>query len=395
MRIMLVHMNESLLILGIMSGTSADGIDVAIIRMAPNMDTRPELVHFHSYPMPPRLSEPILRLAEPGVNEVDIMGALHVQLGHAYAAAALQAITKAGLHADDIAAIGCHGQTIRHRPAGKHPFSLQIGCASTIAERTGITTIADFRSRDIAAHGQGAPLVPFAHRLLFASDDLDTAVLNIGGIANITWLGRDGSTSGFDCGPGNMLMDGLMLALSDGRDGFDEDGELGAAGRVCEPLLAALMSHPFTQRRPPKSTGREEFGSDVLARILAWPELCDADRMATTAAFTVNCVTESVHFLPQIPQRWLVCGGGARNQHLMTLLGKKLAPANISTTDNAGMPSQAVEAASFALLARQTLLGQSNTLSTVTGAIKDVCGGSISPGKNWPSLLRKLPTWTR
>ena len=203
MRIMLAPMNPSPLILGIMSGTSADGIDVAIMRMAENMEARPELVHFHSCPMPPRLSEPILRLAEPGVNEIDIMGSLHVQLGHAYAAAALQAIAEAGLHAGDIAAIGCHGQTIRHRPAEKHPFTLQIGCAATIAERTGSTTVSDFRSRDIAAHGQGAPLVPFAHRLLFASDEMDTAVLNIGGIANITWLGKDGSTTGFDCGPGN------------------------------------------------------------------------------------------------------------------------------------------------------------------------------------------------
>ncbi|MDQ6966392.1 MAG: anhydro-N-acetylmuramic acid kinase, partial [Mariprofundaceae bacterium] len=165
------------LILGIMSGTSADGIDVAIVRM----NEKPELLHFQSLPMPDALREPILRLAEPGIHEIDVMGALHVQLGRAYAKAALQAIAAAGLEAGDIAAIGCHGQTIRHRPAGKHPFSLQIGCAATLAEQTGITTISDFRSRDIAAGGQGAPLVPFAHRRLFASDDMDTAVLNLGG----------------------------------------------------------------------------------------------------------------------------------------------------------------------------------------------------------------------
>ncbi|HCS12485.1 MAG TPA: recombination protein RecR [Zetaproteobacteria bacterium] len=198
------------IILGIMSGTSADGIDVAVMRMT----KKTELLHFLSLPMPPELREPILRLAEPGVNEIELMGALHVRLGHAYAHAALQAIEAAGLKTGDIAAIGCHGQTIRHRPGERHPFTMQIGCAATIAERTGITTVDDFRSRDIAAGGQGAPLVPFAHRRLFASEDTDIAVLNIGGIANITWLGRDGSTSGFDCGPGNMLMDVLMLERS-------------------------------------------------------------------------------------------------------------------------------------------------------------------------------------
>jgi len=392
---MLVPMKTSPLILGIMSGTSADGIDVAIMRMAANMETRPELVHFLSCPMPPRLSEPILRLGEPGVNEIDSMGSLHVQLGHAYAAAAMQTITAAGLHAGDIAAIGCHGQTIRHRPKDKHPFSLQIGCASTIAERTGITTIADFRSRDIAAHGQGAPLVPFAHRQLFASQDMDTAVLNIGGIANITWLGKDGSTTGFDCGPGNMLMDGLTLALSDGRDSYDEYGALAASGQICQPLLEKLLDIPFLNRTPPKSTGREEFGSQVIDCILGWPEISDADRLATACALSVEAIAGSVRFLPNPPQRWLVCGGGAQNTHLMRSLARRLAPASISGTKDSGMPEQAVEAASFAILARQTLCGAVNTVAAVTGAAHAVCGGSIAPGNNWPTLLSDIPNWTR
>ena len=395
MRIMLAPMNPSPLILGIMSGTSADGIDVAIMRMAENMEARPELVHFHSCPMPPRLSEPILRLAEPGVNEIDIMGSLHVQLGHAYAAAALQAIAEAGLHAGDIAAIGCHGQTIRHRPAEKHPFTLQIGCAATIAERTGSTTVSDFRSRDIAAHGQGAPLVPFAHRLLFASDEMDTAVLNIGGIANITWLGKDGSTTGFDCGPGNMLMDGLMLALSDGRNSYDEDGGLAAAGHICQPLLDKLLGIPFLNNKPPKSTGREEFGRQVVDTILGWPEITDADRLATTCALSVEAIAGSIRFLPNPPQRWLVCGGGARNTHLMHSLASRLAPASLGGTETCGMPGQAVEAACFAMLAQQTLCGAVNTVAAVTGATHAVCGGSITPGANWSALLRDIPPWTR
>jgi len=379
------------LILGIMSGTSADGIDVAIVRMG----AKPELEHFKALPMPSRLREPILRLAEPGIHEIDVMGALHVHLGRAYAKAALDTIAAAGLQASDIAAIGCHGQTIRHRPHGKNPFTLQIGCAASIAEQTGITTISDFRSRDIAAGGCGAPLVPFAHRQLFASDDADTAVLNIGGIANITWLGKDGSTSGFDCGPGNMLMDGLMLALSDGRNSYDEDGALAATGHICKPLLDKLLSIPFLHKSPPKSTGREEFGSEVIDSILAWPEISDADRLATACALSVEGIATCVRFLPNPPQRWLVCGGGARNSYMMQGLAARLAPVILSGTGACGMPEQAVEAACFAMLAQQTLCGAANTVAEATGATHPVCGGSITPGNNWCDLLRDIPAWTR
>jgi len=388
---MLERMQAPPIILGIMSGTSADGIDVAVMRMT----KKTVLLHFLSLPMPPELREPILRLAEPGVNEIELMGALHVRLGHAYAHAALQAIEAAGLKTGDIAAIGCHGQTIRHRPGERHPFTMQIGCAATIAERTGITTVDDFRSRDIAAGGQGAPLVPFAHRRLFASGDTDIAVLNIGGIANITWLGRDGSTSGFDCGPGNMLMDVLMLELSDGRNGFDEDGALAASGAVSQPLLDKLLAHPFLSKRPPKSTGREDFGSAVADIILAWPEISDADRLATACELTARSIADCIRFLPAAPARWLVCGGGARNSHLMQSLAGKLAPADVCGTESRGMSGQAVEAACFAMLAMQTLCGSANTLAAVTGASHDVCGGSIHPGANWPLVLQDIPTWTR
>jgi len=379
------------LLIGIMSGTSCDGIDVAIVRM----NERPELVHFAEHAMPAELHEPLLRLAEPGINEIDTMGELNVLLGQAFAEAALSAISATGLQDSDIAAIGCLGQTIRHRPRTRHPFTLQIGSAAIVAEKTGITTVSDFRSRDMAAGGQGAPLVPFAHRRLFASKTQNTAILNIGGIANITWLGKNSETSGFDCGPGNMLMDALMLELSDGRNGYDADGELAASGQICEALLETLMQHPFLQRSPPKSTGREEFGSDILTKITAWPQLSDADRMATTAAFTVCCITDTVQFLVGKPQRWLICGGGVRNRYLLSLLTARLAPASVVTTDETGIPAQAVEAVSFAILANQTLLGQNNTLSSVTGAKRDVCGGTITPGDNWPQLLQQIPTWTR
>ncbi len=384
-------MNKHPLFIGIMSGTSCDGIDVAIVRM----NEKPEIVHFCEYPLPAELHEPLLRLAAPGINEIDTMGELDVLLGQAFADAVLKSIADAGLQASSIAAIACHGQTIRHRPAARHPFTLQIGNAAVLAEKTGITVVSDFRSRDMAAGGEGAPLVPFAHRQLFASATQNTAVLNIGGIANITWLGKDGETTGFDCGPGNMLMDALMLELSDGRNGYDADGELAASGEICEALLEALMQHPFLQRRPPKSTGREEFGVDMLATITAWPQLSDADRMATAAAFTVRCIADAVRFFDDKPQRWLVCGGGVCNRHLLAGIKAQLAPASIATTDETGIPAQAVEAVSFAMLAYRTLRGQHNTLSAVTGANRDVCGGLITPGGNWPQLLQHIPTWTR
>jgi len=380
-------MEATPLVIGIMSGTSCDGMDIAVVRM----DEKPELVCFNEYPMPEELREPILRLSEPGMDEIDPMGELDRALGSAFANAVLRTIEHAGLKTQDITAIGCHGQTIRHRPHAKHPFTMQIGSAAAIAEKTGITTVSDFRSRDIAAGGEGAPLVPFTHRKMFGSSNQNIAVVNIGGIANITWLGKDGNTTGFDCGPGNMLMDTLMLALTDGRCGYDTDGELAARGAVCHALLNQLMQHPFLERCPPKSTGKEDFGQEMIDHILAWPDLSDADRVATACELTIQGIASAIGFLPDTPNAWLICGGGTRNPYLMQKLSEKLAPANVATTETAGIPPQAVEAVSFAILAHRTILGQNNILSAVTGARRDVCGGSITPGNNWPELLQQLP----
>ena len=378
------------LILGIMSGTSCDGIDVAVVRF----DNKPELVHFTSTPMPRELREPALRLAVPGIDEIDSMGELHSSMGHAFAKAVITTIDEAGLNQADIDAIGCHGQTIRHRPKAAPPFTLQIGCASTIAEHTGITTVSDFRSRDLAAGGEGAPLVPFVHKELFSSGK-NTVILNIGGIANVTWLGADGMVMGFDTGPGNMLMDALMLALSDGRHSYDRGGELAAAGTPCQRLLGTLMSHAYLRRQPPKSTGREDFGQDIVDNILGWPGLADADRMATANAFTALSIVKSIEFFPSAADRWLVCGGGTQNSQLMKQLSEQLSPAPVLSTEAEGIPPQAVEAVSFAVLARQTLMGLPNTLPAVTGARHAVCGGQITPGANWAELMQTIPKWIR
>ncbi len=380
----------NLCFLGIMSGTSCDGIDVAIM----DLYQQPQLLHFQEYPMPADIRRRLLRLMQDDISGIDDMGEIHRLLGMAYARAVATTLDQAGIHTGDIAAIGCHGQTIRHRPDATPPFTLQLGCAATLAEQTGITTISDFRSRDIAAGGCGAPLVPFAHQQLFASSTRNTAVLNIGGIANITWLGADGDVTGFDCGPGNMIMDGLMHSISNGRYAFDRDGAMAAAGRICESLLAEMMQHPFIHRAPPKSTGREDFSQAVVRRIMSWPDISDADRMATACALTVQSIIVGCTFLPARPARWLVCGGGARNRYLMQQLMLAL-PADVQTTAAADMPPQAVEAACFAMLAKQTLLGEPNTLAAVTGADHAVCGGNITPGLNWHRLLQDIPHWTR
>ena len=377
--------------LGIMSGTSCDGIDIAVM----DLQDAPRLCHFQEHPMPADIRRQLLSLMQDECASIDAMGKTGRLLGMAYARAVMATLDQAGIRAKTIAAIGCHGQTIRHRPDATPAFTLQIGCAATLAGQTGITTVADFRSRDIAAGGCGAPLVPFAHQQLFAAAGGSTAVLNIGGISNLTWLGANHDVTGFDCGPGNMIMDGLMQRISNGRYSFDHDGAMAAAGRVCEPLLAKLMQHPFIHRPPPKSTGREDFGDAVIASIMDWPDISDADRMATACAFTVHSIASQRRFLPQPPERWLVCGGGARNRYLMQQLIQTLAPARVQSTAEAGMPPQAVEAACFAMLAKQALLGAPNTLAAVTGATHDVCGGSITPGRNWRKLLQDIPRWTR
>jgi len=378
-------------LIGIMSGTSADGINIAIIREA-----GAQLIHFSEQPMPPELREPILRLAEPGLNEIDAMGALDRALGEAFGKTAFAAIEEAGIPRSEILAIGSHGQTIRHRPKGYKggkPFTLQIGCAATIAEITGITTVADFRSRDIAAGGEGAPLVPFAHHALFGSPEHPNAVLNIGGIANITYLHHD-TIIGFDSGPGNMLMDALMLELSDGRSSCDIDGDLAATGNVCEPLLNELMSHPFLKRSPPKSTGRESFGREIVEKIMAWPDIPDADRMTTTAEFTARAITDSVQFLPDKPETWHVCGGGAYNLHLINRLQILLQPASVRSTSDMNILPESMEAICFAILARETLLGRPNTVPAVTGASRAVTGGQVTPGDNWPVVLEWIRSLT-
>ncbi|MDX8398117.1 MAG: anhydro-N-acetylmuramic acid kinase [Mariprofundaceae bacterium] len=373
--------------IGVMSGTSCDGIDVALVQSDNN-----RLIHFSEHAMPTELRESVLRMAEPSFNEIDQLGSLDRALGLCFSEAILSHLQQVKIDRSRLLAIGSHGQTIRHRPNihAAYPFTLQIGCAATIAEQTGITVISDFRKRDIAAGGEGAPLVPFAHQALFQHAQASTAILNIGGIANITMLNQQGSIQGFDTGPGNMIMDQLMLQFSDGRHAYDQHGALAEAGTICSQLLSKLMEHPFLSKQPPKSTGREEFGKSYTDIILAWPNISDADRMATACDFTVQSIVKSLQFLHSTPKHWLICGGGSFNQHLMRELRQNLNPATVRTSSEYNIPAEAVESISFALLAQQTLQGKHNTLAEVTGARHNVCGGQITPGENWPSVIHWL-----
>ncbi len=374
---------------GLMSGTSLDGIDAAVIEL---QGKNVRLVQFATFPLQEKLKEPILRLNEPGYDEIDAMGMLDRALGLAFANAALDIIKQANLTPERITAIGSHGQTLRHRPLGidnSEPFTLQIGCAATIAEKTGITTVSDFRSRDIAACGQGAPLVPFVHQRLFAEAGKNIAVVNIGGIANITYLADSGEVLGFDTGPGNMVMDSLMQTMTDARFTYDAGGELASSGTVNLELLNELLAHDFFKQIPPRSTGREDFGKQVVDQVMA-VDISDADKMATVCELTAKSIADSMMYLPQTPDAWLICGGGNHNVHLLSRLEALLSPKPVNTTTEVGLPADAVEAVAFAMLARHTLFGEPNTLAGVTGAFHDVCGGQITPGRNWKSIFKAI-----
>ncbi|MDQ6973960.1 MAG: anhydro-N-acetylmuramic acid kinase, partial [Mariprofundaceae bacterium] len=303
-------------IIGIMSGTSCDGIDIAIM----DADSF-KLVHFTTQAMPCELRESIVRLACPSFDEIDTLGNLDRALGVAFSQAVMHALETSSIPKNRVLAIGSHGQTIRHRPKSLHAdysFTLQIACAATISEITGLTVVSDFRRRDVAALGQGAPLVPFAHQHLFPLvQSQATAIVNIGGVANITMFYPDGRVQGFDTGPGNMIMDALILQWSDGRHAYDQDGQLASSGMVCEALLNDLLTHPFLQKKAPKSTGREDFGETVTDHIMTWEGISDADRMATACAFTARSILMSIACLDMRPKQWFICGGGAFNPCLL------------------------------------------------------------------------------
>lgn len=369
---------DDALYLGMISGTSADGIDVAIARFHDAPTPQAGLVFGRTYPWDPDLRARLVALGQHAqAMTLDEIGELDARIGAAFATAAETAIRDSGVDRTAIAAIGSHGQTLRHRPHGPHPFTLQLGDPSRIAETTGVRTVADFRRRDLAAGGHAAPLLPALHAALLSSPDEDRAVLNLGGIANLTLLPRDGGpVRGFDTGPANGLMDAWCLRHTGA--GYDRGGAFAAGGRVDASLLARLLDEPWFAMPPPKSSGRDQFHlAWVEARLQGGPE--PADVQATLLALSVRTVVDALRATLPGAARVIACGGGVHNPVLMRALADALPGVAVESTAAHGIDPDMVEALGFAWLARQTLLGRPGNLPSVTGAAGPRVLGAIYP----------------
>ncbi len=360
--------------LGLISGTSADGIDAALVRFSPDC----RLVLGRTYPWDPALRARLIALGQDaGAVSLDELGTLETRTGIAFAEAALALLREAGVDATQVHAIGSHGQTIRHRPLADYPFTWQLGDGSLIAERTGIATVSDFRRRDMAAGGHGAPLMPAFHHALLRSGHENRAVLNLGGIGNFTLLPKAGDVRGFDTGPANALMD----AWCERHTGhtFDAGGRLAASGKADAALLERLLADPWFALPPPKSTGREQFHLPWLESHLQDSAIAPADVQATLLELTAATVADALRLTQPDTTRILVCGGGVHNRALMERLAGRLPGTQVESTAAHGLDPDYVEAMGFAWLARETLDGRAGNLPSVTGARGARILGAIHP----------------
>ena len=356
--------DDAALYIGLISGTSADSIDAVLVRFR---DGLPQTLASHAHPWPASLRERMLALAQDeAALDLDAWGRLDVEIGHQFADAASQLLEQSGTPATAVCAIGSHGQTLRHRPGGDYPFTLQAGDPSVIAERCRIDVVADFRRADVAAGGQGAPLLPALHALLLAVPGRARVVLNLGGIANITVLAADGSVRGFDTGPANSLLDAWCQRHM--GEPFDRDGAFGASGQVLPGLLHAMLADPYFALPPPKSTGREYFHLEWLAAQAPLSSLNPADVQATLLEATSRSISAAIEEYATTAEEVIVCGGGVHNPLLMRRLGELLAPRVLHSTSTYGIDPDFLEATAFAWLARQRLLKLPGNLPAVTGA---------------------------
>ncbi|ACT47108.1 anhydro-N-acetylmuramic acid kinase [Methylotenera mobilis] len=350
------------LFIGLMSGTSLDGVDVALVKFDHAQQLQLLKTHFVAYPV--ELRTQILALQHPTANELETTAQMGNTLAQLYADAVNALLANAQLNSSTITAIGCHGQTIRHRP--ELGFTMQIGNAALLSELTGITVISDFRSRDIAAGGQGAPLVPAFHRDVFSHSTRNRAIINIGGIANITYLSTTGTVFGFDSGPGNMLLDAWIKQHLD-LD-YDADGQWASTGNTIKPLLASMLSEPYFAAAPPKSTGRDLFNTSWLNHHLSQSACAAHDVARTLVALSAHSITDAVRqHCGQVDEIYL-CGGGAKNKLLQNELQALMTDITIATTEQLGMGVDWVEAIAFAWLAKQCITKQTANLPQVTGA---------------------------
>ncbi|MBI3995362.1 MAG: anhydro-N-acetylmuramic acid kinase [Nitrospirae bacterium] len=385
-------------VIGLISGTSTDGVDAALVEITGRgLESRLRLLRFSTYPYPRELRSRLVRLTHDG--RVEDLSHLNVYVGELFARAANRISQEARIPLNRIDLIGSHGQTICHQPV---PFkmggmkirsTLQIGEPSVIAERTGITTVADFRPRDMAAGGEGAPLTPYLHYILFHRPDRPCLVVNIGGISNITFLpSATGLTNlfAFDAGPGNMLIDGIVQHRTNGRRAMDRGGAMARRGRVHERLLSELLRHPFLNRKPPKTTGRELFGLAMIERVVRRAKvlrLNQPDLLATVTAFTARSIARAYEtfILPKGGAgEVIVGGGGTRNLTLMRFLQEAFGPIPVFTFEKYDLDSRALEAMAFALFAHGTIQGEPNNVPSATGARRAVVMGKIVPGRFRP-----------
>lgn len=371
---------------GVMSGTSLDGIDVALVDFEGEGEkpAASDVVHFHTETYAQDLRERVREAAEEPHSGVRDLCALNFELGRAFADAVARACAGAGVDASDLAAIGSHGHTVWHEPAADGPGStLQIGEGSILAESCGVPVVEDFRVRDVAAGGHGAPLTAYFDRLLLTSPDVSRAVQNIGGMANLTALPREGSPDtplAFDTGPGVALIDAAARALTGGERAYDEDGRMAAAGEIVPDALGEWLRDPFFETPPPRTTGRERFGS---APLLAWLDrhaiLAADDLMATISELTARSIADAIRWVPFDLDEVFLCGGGARNPTLRQRLAALLEPRPVRLLEELGWDGDAREAAAFALLARQHMLGIPASAPWATGAAGPRILGKLIP----------------
>lgn len=363
-----------------MSGTSVDAIDSALVRCRHD---GVEILATHQHTIPAELKQQIAAISHSGTDEIERMGILDRELGRLFAEATLQLLSAYGIQPRQVEAIGSHGQTIRHRPPSGAPnsmasFTLQIGDPNTIAELTGITTVADFRRRDIAAGGEGAPLAPAFHAAVLAKAGVNRAIVNIGGIANATVLTGSELQMGFDTGPGNTLLDHWIHRHK--GDPYDREGKWSAGGEVNLALLEQLLEHPYFQQSGPRSTGKEAFNLAWLdSNLEEFGDITAQDVQATLADLTTTSIVRAIESCPFDVTEVYVCGGGSHNSHLMARLFAQMAPATVASTATIGMDPDWVEAATFAWLARRTLDGLAGNSQVVTGA----SGARVLGGVYW------------
>jgi anhydro-N-acetylmuramic acid kinase len=387
-----IRRKDARLLIGLMSGTSADGVDAALCRITGSgRNTEAEVLLLTSMEYPPPVGR--LLLGDLRLLSCEEVARLNFLIGEIFAEAALKCLAEAGLTPADVDAVCSHGQTLVHFPEADHPTipsraTLQIGDISVIAQKTGILTAGDFRPADMAQGGQGAPLVPYADYLLLTHPERGRIMQNLGGIGNLTYLPPDASPDSvraFDTGPGNMVVDGVVSLLTQGREAMDKDGRMASSGSVNKPLLDRLLDHPYYRKPPPKSTGRELFGIQYSRWLIdaAHDMGCSRheDIVATASELTVQTVLGAYRdfVFPLGPVHEVILGGGgARNPYFMSRFREELGPLKVLTHEDLGIPSKAKEALAFAILGNELLAGGTNNLPSATGARKAVVMGKIA-----------------